>query len=182
MKNVYELCLSSSHELKKVKNLVLASLLMTINILLDLFTLQILPTLHVSFEFLASAATGMFFGPVVGAICGGLGDVIKYILNPKVVFFPGFTISAIVGGIIYGLILYKKEVTVLRCILTEVLITIIVSVCLNTYWLSILYEKAFLFLFWQRIAKSVIMLPINITLMYVVLRYIGKIKKKYFDM
>ena len=76
MKNVVEVMISSSKELKSVRNLVLASLLITVHLLLDLFTIQLLPTLHISFEFLASATIGMLFGPVVGGMCGGLSDII----------------------------------------------------------------------------------------------------------
>ena len=138
MKTIYEVFLTSSKELKKVRNLVLASLLIAIHLLLDLFTIQILPTLHLSFEFLASATIGMLFGPSIGALCGGLGDIINYILNPKGAFFPGFTITAIITGVIYGLVLYKKEITIKRCIVAVTAVTLICDICLNTYFLSLL--------------------------------------------
>lgn len=89
MKNFYNSVLCSSRELKNVRNLVTASLLITIKLILDLFTIQISPVLHLSFEFLASSTIGMLFGPVGGAVCGGLSDIINYIINPKGVFFSG---------------------------------------------------------------------------------------------
>ncbi len=179
MRAIYEVFLTSSKELKKVRNLVLASLLIAIHLLLDLFTIQILPTLHLSFEFLASSAIGMLFGPSIGALCGALGDIINYILNPKGAFFPGFTLTAIVTGVIYGLAFYKKEITILRCTAATVAVTLICDLCLNTYFLSILYNKAFIVLFGARIIKNVIMIPVHVVLMYVVLGLISKIKTKY---
>ena len=182
MKAIYEVFLSSSKELKKVRNLVLASLLLAIHLLLDLFTIQILPTLHLSFEFLASSTIGMLFGPSIGALCGGLGDIINYIINPKGAFFPGFTLTAIVNGVIYGIVLYKKEITIKRCIITVTAVKLICDMCLNTYFLSILYNKAFIVLFGARIIKNAVMIPINVALMYIVLGFISKIKDKYFNM
>lgn len=179
MKNVVEVMISSSKELKSVRNLVLASLLITINLLLDLFTIQLLPTIHISFEFLASATIGMFFGPVVGGMCGGLSDIINYILYPKGTYFPGFTISAIVSGLIYGAMLYKKEITLKRCLVTVTLIISIVGIVLNTYWLSILYKNAFLALFVPRVVKNLIMIPINTGLMYIVLKKLKEISVKF---
>lgn len=179
MKNVVEVMISSSKELKSVRNLVLASLLITVHLLLDLFTIQLLPTLHISFEFLASATIGMLFGPVVGGMCGGLSDIINYILYPKGAFFPGFTISAIVSGLIYGAMLYKKEITLKRCLVTTTLIILIVDIILNTYWLSILYKNAFLVLFGPRLIKNLVMIPINTILMYIVLKKVKEISVKF---
>lgn len=182
MKAIYEIFLDSSKELKKVKNLVLASLLIAVHLLLDLFTIQILPTLHLSFEFLASSTIGMLFGPSIGALCGALGDIINYILNPKGAFFPGFTISAVVVGIIYGLVFYKKKVTILRCIAAVVLTKLIVDIGLNTVWLAVLYNKAFMVLIGARIVKNLIMIPINVFLMYVVLGAVEKIRLRDIEM
>lgn len=180
MKNFYELVLCSSKELKSVRNLVTASLLITLKLILDLFTIQITPALHLSFEFLASATISMLFGPVVGAMCGGLSDIINYIINPKGTFFPGFTISAMVGGIIYGIVLYKKNITVARCIIAEVAIVVIVDILLNTFWLSLLYGKGFNILLPARVVKNLVMIPIDVTMMYCILNLVNRIKKNSF--
>lgn len=179
MKAFYSLVLCSSQELKKVRNLVTAALLITIKLILDLFTIQFTQFLHLSFEFLASATIGLFFGPVVGAMCGGLSDIINYLLNPKGTFFPGFTISAIVGGIIYGIGFYKKKVTFIRCLIVEIAIVVIVDLLLNTYWLSLLYGKGFFVLLPMRILKNIGMIPFNSIIMYYVLNAVKKIREQY---
>lgn len=177
MRNFYELVLCSSKELKSVRSLVTAGLLITLKLILDLFTIQITPALHLSFEFLASATMSMLFGPVVGAMCGGLSDIVNYIINPKGVFFPGFMISSIVLGLIYGLSFYKKNITITRCIIAEVAVILIVNILLNTYWLSLLYGKSFNILLPVRIVKNLAMIPINVTFMYFILNLVNKIKK-----
>ncbi|AGX44822.1 folate family ECF transporter S component [Clostridium saccharobutylicum] len=180
MKNFYNSVLCSSRELKNVRNLVTASLLITIKLILDLFTIQISPVLHLSFEFLASSTIGMLFGPVGGAVCGGLSDIINYIINPKGVFFPGFTISAMVLGMIYGTLLYKKKVTFIRCIIAEILVVLIVDIILNTFFLSLLYGKAFALLLPARAFKNVVMIPINASMMYFILKLVNRIKEQNF--
>lgn len=180
MKNFYNLVLCSSKELKSVKNLVIASLLITMKLILDLFTIQLNQALHLSFEFLPFASLSMLFGPVAGAMSGGLSDIINYIINPKGAFFPGFTISAMVSGIIYGIAFYKKEISVKRCIFAEIAIVVIVDILLNTLWLSLLYGKGFFVLLPMRIIKNVVMIPINVTMMYFVLKLVDKIKEQYY--
>lgn len=179
MKNFYNLVLCSSKELKSVKNLAVASLLITMKLILDLFTIQLNQALHLSFEFLPFASLSMLFGPVTGAMCGGLSDIINYIMNPKGAFFPGFTISAMVSGIIYGISFYKKEISIKRCIFAEIAIVVIVDILLNTFWLSLLYGKGFFVLLPMRIIKNLVMIPINVAMMYFVLKLVDKVKDQY---
>ena len=178
MKNFCNLVLCSSKELKNVRSLVTAALLITIKLILDLFTIQITPVMHLDFEFLATTSIGMLFGPIVGAICGGVSDIINYVINPKGMFFPGFTISAILIGIIYGIALYKKKITIIRCILANMTVVIIVDILLNTFWLSLLYGKAFYLLLPARALKNIIMIPINVTMMYFILKLVNRIEKQ----
>ncbi|HCW52431.1 MAG TPA: folate family ECF transporter S component [Clostridium sp.] len=170
MRNFYNLVLCSSKELKSVKNLTVASLLITMKLILDLFTIQLNQALHLSFEFLPFASLSMLFGPVTGAMCGALSDIINYIMNPKGAFFPGFTISAMVSGIIYGITFYKKQVTIARCIVAEIAIVVIVDLLLNTFWLSLLYGKGFFVLLPMRMIKNFVMIPIKVAMMYFVLK------------
>ena len=121
----------------------------------------------------------MLFGPVTGAMAVGVSDIINYIANPKGAFFPGFTISAMVSGIIYGLSFYKKKVSLKRCIIAKIAIVLIVDILLNTLWLSILYGKGFFVLLPMRIVKNVVMIPINVAMMYFVLKLVDRIKDQY---
>lgn len=178
MKDFYNLVLCSSKELKNVKNLVTASLLITIKLILDLFTIQITPVIHLDFEFLATTSICMLFGPIVGAICGGISDIINYLINPKGMFFPGFTVSAMLIGMIYGALLYKRKITITRCILANVLVVIIVDILLNTFWLSLLYGKAFYLLLPARTLKNIIMIPINVSMIYFILKLVNRIKEQ----
>ncbi|AOR24363.1 folate family ECF transporter S component [Clostridium taeniosporum] len=181
MRNFYTTFLNSSKELKNVRNLVIASLLITMKLILDLFTIQITPFLHVSFEFLASVTISMLFGPIVGAMCGGLSDILNYLINPKGAFFVGFTLSAMMSGLIYGSILYKKKITVTRCAIANIISVIFVDIMMNTFWLSILFGKGFYALLHLRVFKNLTMIPINIIMIYFVLNLVNKIKKENFS-
>lgn len=65
--------------------------------------------LKIGFSFIANELTAMLFGPVVGGIMGGVADIIKYLLKPTGPFFFGFTFNAILGAVIYGVMLYKSR-------------------------------------------------------------------------
>jgi len=95
-------------------------------------------------------------------------------VRPTGPFFPGFTISGILGGLIYGLVLYKRKITLPRVILANALVTVFVNMLLNTYWLTLLYGSAYMAIFPARIIKELILLPINVAIFYIVSKILAK--------
>ena len=67
----------SAKEFKSIKSIVAAALLIALHTVLAVFvSIQVTPTLRISVSFLANCAIGYMFGPVMGFVCGGLGDLI----------------------------------------------------------------------------------------------------------
>jgi riboflavin transporter len=95
-------------------------------------------------------------------------------INPTGPYFPGFTLTAFLSGAVYGLFLYRKPVTLLRVALAKTTVTVLVSFCLNPMWLSILYSKAFFAVVSARIATNLLVLPIDIVLLYGLLKVVDK--------
>ncbi|MDR3598109.1 folate family ECF transporter S component [Clostridium sp.] len=176
MKSFCELFLCSSKELKNVRNLVAAGILMTTGIVLNLFTVPITPVMRLSLGFLVSAIIGTLFGPAVGIMCGGLGDIINYLIFPSGPYFPGLTLSGMLAGMMYGIALYNKKITVIRCAVVIIIVTIVVEILLNTYWLSLLYGKGFYVLLPLRAAKDLIMIPIKVASIYFLLNMVNRIR------
>ena len=55
--------------------------------------------------------SGIMLGPVYGAITGALADLIGYPFNPMGPYFPGFTLSSALTGLLPGLmsLLFRKS-------------------------------------------------------------------------
>lgn len=164
----------SAKEIRKTKSLVTMAVLLALAVVLGFVSVQVTESLRVGFSFLPNAVSGQLFGPVGGMLVGGLADILKYLVKPTGPFFPGFTISGILGGLIYGLTLYKKPTTLPRVILCMTLISVFVNILLNTYWLTILYGNSFLAIWPARIVSNLITLPINIILYYLVVTLLEK--------
>ena len=164
----------SFQEMRNLKNLAAISMLLAITVGLGFYRLQITDYLRIGFDSLAKELTGMLFGPVAACAVAGLADIISYILKPVGAFFPGLTLSAMLAGVIYGVVLYRKPLTLRRVILANVLVTVFVNLLLNTYWMSVLYGNGFLAILPARAVKQALMLPIDIILFYTVARLLGK--------
>src|SRR5690554_5360165 len=62
--------------------------------------------LRLSFGEIPIILAGMLFGPGAGALTGLAADLIGYLINSHGgAFFPGFTLSAVLTGLIPGLLL-----------------------------------------------------------------------------
>ena len=117
----------------------------------------------------------MMFGPVIGGIAGAVGDTLGFIVSPNGAFFPGFTLSAFIMGFIYGIVLYKKPLTLKRIMLASFIVMFVCNLILTPIWLNMMYGTNLIAL--PRIIRNVIMYPINTILMYAVLKCVYSVRK-----
>lgn len=69
-----------------------------------------LPALRIGFGGLPITMAGILFGPLVGGIVGVVADLIGFMMNPMGgTYFPGFTLSAALTGIIPGLMFQQMR-------------------------------------------------------------------------
>lgn len=176
MSNFIQKLKSSSKELKNIQHLTMCAMLMALTIVIKSFSIQIGNYIKIGFSFIASDLAYMLFGPVVGACYGGISDILAFIIKPTGAYFFGFTFNSILAGFIYGMILYKKPIRFGRILFAKGLVTIVVNLLLQTYWLSMLYGDGFMVLFPARAIKNIIMLPINSILFYSVAKMLERIK------
>lgn len=167
----------SAQELKKVTSLCGCAMLTAIKSIISVFRLRISNVLEIGFSHLVVGVTGMYYGPVLTGIVGVVADTLEFILRPTGPYFPGFAINEFLIGFIYGSFFYKKEITWKRVILSRLLILGIVDLILTPVWLHILYGNTFWALFTIRIIPQLMKLPVDIILLYVLLKNIQRIKK-----
>ncbi|RKM54707.1 folate family ECF transporter S component [Butyrivibrio sp. X503] len=104
-------------------------------------------------------------------------DIGGYLVKPTGPFFPGFTISGIVSGLIFGAILYKKEFRTVRILVALLIHTLVVGIIMNTFWLDFMYiKKGFFITLMARLPKELAMIPINYILLSIFLFAISRIK------
>ena len=164
-------------KLRDTKTLTVAAMLIAIGIILGFFKIPVSQLIEIRFGSLPICMAGMLFGPGIGGIVGALVDIGGYLVKPTGPFFPGFTFSSIVGGIIFGLMLHGKKITLLRVFMTQIVYTVIVGMILNSYWLSLLYfQDGYLATILTRMPKEIIMIPVYTVLFYSVLKAFDKVK------
>lgn len=175
MKKILSVIQMSAKELKKTSTISITGMLVGISVVLSFLKIVISSLMQISFASLPIAAGGMLYGPTVGALMGVASDILGYFARPNGAFFPGFTLNALIIGLIYGFFFYKKPVTLKRVILASLTITIIINLILTPIWLSMMYGNAFGVLVAGRILKNVVMFPIDTALLMTVLKLVERI-------
>lgn len=77
-----------------------------------------------------------------------------------------------ISGMIYGLMLYNKPVSLVRIFITKLLIAMFSNVVLNTIALAPTVGSGFIGIFPARLVKNLLMIPIQTVVVYFVLKYI----------
>lgn len=160
-----------------IKTIAVVSLLIAVQIVLSRFLSVSLWNLKFGFAFIPVMLAARKFGPVEAMLVGGVGDLVGAILFPIGTYFPGFTATAVLVGLTYGLLLHKK-CTLMRIVSAVLLSELVGSLLLNTLWISILYSSPFTGLFVTRIVQVVVMAIIEIIIGYFMFVVYGKIIEK----
>ena len=180
MKKMKELYLSSMRELASPKNLALCGVMGALSMVLGIVaSIQIGPYIKIGFSGLPNRIVECLFGPVIGCLFGGTMDILKFIAKPDGPFFFGFTFDAMLAGVLYGSILYKKPVTIPRVFVAEFAAKVIVNCGFNTLWISVLYGKGFLAILPMRLLKNAIMLPIDTIITFAMLTLATQIATQF---
>lgn len=152
--------------LTNTKTMVYLSMLIAVYAVLSIFNIYFSQQLRFGFTFIPLAFASMLFGPVAGGITGAFGDILGWIITHPGPYIPGLTISAFVSGIIYGIFLYKKDLTITRALLAAVTTIIVVELGLNSIWFSILYGDAYFVVLGGRLLKALILVPVQTIVFY----------------
>lgn len=160
----------SAANLHEPRALAGAAMLAALHLVLNQFTIPVSSVLEIGFDFLTVAATGYLYGPWVAGLSGFATDVLGYLLRPNGPYFPGFTLSAILLGMVYGLFYYRRPVSVGRIVCTKLCVMLLFNFFLTPLWLHIMYGQAFVILSQVRILKNLVKFPVDVALAYMVLR------------
>ena len=123
------------------RKLAVMGMLIALEIVLSRFLSIPTPITKIGFAFVPVAAAALLLGPLEAGIVGATADFLGAILFPIGPYFPGFTLTAFLMGLCYGLFLHRK------CTLWRVLAAVgihqfVLSMLLNSLWLWIISSSA----------------------------------------
>ncbi len=166
-------------EIRKLRSICGTGMLTALNIVLDQFSVMLTPTLRIGLGFLPASVCGWAYGPVMAGLLCAVSDVLTFMIKPRGAFNPVWTLVAVVPGLIYGLVLYRRPVSLWRTALAKALETILVRWGLNPLCMVLLLgEGGYWFYLSTRLVKNLLLLPLEVAAMYVILKAMQRILPK----
>ncbi len=149
------------------KTIVVLGLLVAMEIILNRFLSINAWNIKIGFSFVPIVLAAVLFGPIHAAVVGGLGDLLGAMLFPIGAYFPGFTLTAVLMGLIWGFFLHKAQ-TIPRILAAVGINQFILGLVVNTFWISVLYGSPYGPLFLTRIVQAVILTIVQSIVVYAI--------------
>jgi len=153
----------------KTQKIAYIALLIALPIVLGRFAGIMTPIVSISFSFVPLVINAIAFGPVCASASSVIADIIGALLFPQGlgIYFPGYTVSAALNGLIYGFILYRKPKQLWRISLACIIQGLFISLGVSTYWVYMMTGKGYLAVLPTRILQTAIMLPVKILVIWI---------------
>lgn len=160
-----------------VRLMVIVALLTAVQIVISRFLSVSLWNLKIGFGFVPVMLAGMLFGPLAGALVGGLSDFIGAILFPIGPYFPGFTLTAALTGAMFGWVLHKRQ-SFGRVCGVVLFNQLVLGLMVNSLWISVLYGSPYFGLLLSRLVQYAILVPVEVIVTWFTLRILSPMKNQ----
>ena len=136
---------AAASEFRNLRKLTFAALMMALCIMLGYIpSVPLIGGAKITWGFLGRSVCAMVCGPLMGLAFGFAEDILTFFLTGGggYPFFPGYTLTTMLGMLFYALFFYRSRITVRRIFLAK-LLTNIQNVLLGALWTAILMGKAY---------------------------------------
>lgn len=152
------------------RKLAVSAILLAADVLLTRVFALNTPLMKIGLGFAAIALCAMLYGPAWAALVSALGDLIGSLAFPTGAYFPGFTLTAAVTGLIFGLCLYRRERSWVHAVLAAALNCLIVSFLANSAMISFITGNSYAAMLATRAVQLAVMLPVQAAVLLLLTR------------
>lgn len=162
-------------QIKKLstRELCMLAMLTALNVVMaEVLVFPAIPkVLELSFGFVPIAVCGMLFGPVPAMLVAVVGDVVGAAIFNAGDFFLGYTLTALLTGLFYGLFLHKDGLKWYHVLIGQLLVSLVCYAGCNTLWAYLMgYARTAQYIV-TRLTVNVVAYPIYALVLFLLLRY-----------
>ena len=145
----------------KAQKRVTLALLLALEIVLSRFLSISTPVVKIGFSFIPIAMVAMLYGPLWAGCTAALADFLGAIMFPIGPYFPGFTLTAALTGLLFGLCLHGGEQRWYRPVLAAVLNCVLISYLANSAMIAFITGNSVRSMLAARAIQLTVMLPLQ---------------------
>ena len=157
------------------KMLVVLALLVALNLVLGRFCSFFIWSNKIGFGFVPVFVAAHLYGPLAGGMVGALGDLLSAILFPIGPYFPGYTLSAALSGLVLGVFLHKGN-SLPRVLGAVAVNQWIISLLLTSFWISFTNLTPYWPMVATRIPQCAIMTAVQLVVLTLLPRLLRGVK------
>lgn len=165
--------------MKKISTKVLTTLgvLIATEVVLSRFLSINAWNIKIGFNFVPIAIAAILYGPIAAGAVAGIGDFLGAVLFPIGPYFPAFTLTAVLTGVVMGAFLHKQQKV--WGILGAVMVNqFVLSLFVNTLWISLLYGSPYWPLFVTRIIQTIVLTPVQFIVIGMIAKAMPQLRKR----
>ena len=165
-------------------NLAVIAMLTALLVVLALYCTIKTQALKITLDFIPVMIAAKLYGAKGAGLVAGMGDIIGYICHPTGAWFPPITLTAVVTGVVFGLMLKDNSLKTtkdkLKALFSVVIAQFGISAFITPLWLNMLYGTSYGTFFITRIPQIAIMTAVQLIFIPVMVKIIdgAGIKKK----
>ena len=163
--------------LKSTRMLALAAMIVALRAVCKMLEIPLAPGLNINVAGLFNSVGAMVYGPVVGVVGAIVSDPLGYLLHPDGPYFLPFMLVDMSSSFIFGLLFWKRRLTVGRAMGAKFAVNMVSNVVLTSVimkWYYLVFfgvekAEAYNLINLTRIVKNLVMFPVEAILIAVVL-------------
>ena len=170
---------------KNIRTITLTAVLIALTIVSNgLLKIPLSMGLEIRFGFIFLSIIAFLFGPVVAFAAGFITSVLTFLLFPTGFAFDlRFDLNAGIAALLYSVFLYrrnyKSEYFIIWIVAAKIAVNVICNIFINTYLLKGYFGSLAEVITTTRVFKNIILLPGEIIVMLIVIKYVAAAAHKY---
>ena len=161
-----------------VKMITIAALIVALRVAVKLFKIPIAQGLSISLDGYVNSLGSAVYGPLVGLAVGAISDIFGLLVTGQMgQYFPPFTLVEMSSSFIFGLFFWRRKIGISRALTAKFSVNLVCNIFMTSVfmkWMKYLYfgaeaAQAYNLINGVRIAKNLIMFPLEGTIIVVVL-------------
>lgn len=158
------------------KTIVTIGLLVALQIILSRFLSINAWNIKIGFSFLPVFIAATLYGAIPAALVGAIGDFLGAVLFPIGPYFPGFTLTCALTGVVFGVLLHKNQ-SLPRILAAVAINQLVLGLLVNTLWISLLYGTPFAVLLVTRSVQCAILVPVEVLVIGTMSRVVFRFRR-----
>lgn len=171
---------NAADQLRRPQMITIAALIVALRVVVKLFKVNIASGLGFSLDGYVNSLGSMIYGPLVGLFVGFVSDILGLIITGQIAqYFAPFTLVEMMSSFIFALFFWRRRITVSRALAAKFSVNLICNILMTSIfmkWLKYITLGAaaadsYKIINGLRIAKNLIMFPLEAMIIVTVLAF-----------